>query len=145
MDSGYVWRQKWSVVAVNMVVVSMLDRLGPSAPGLGPSLPALRYFFSGHFYVSVAQPASRGRMVRGTEGSTNFAASLESSLTMTPGRVRTGGNRRWGSLAREWHWASPLDQNGGRTTQMAGVPELQSRQLPTLCSSEEELPAGRLI
>ena len=61
MDSGYVWRQKWSVVAVNMVVVSMLDHLGPSAPSLGPSLPALRYFFLAIFMsVRLSQPPGEG-------------------------------------------------------------------------------------
>lgn len=31
MDSGYVWRQKWSVVATNMALVRVLSRREPSS------------------------------------------------------------------------------------------------------------------
>lgn len=55
----------------------MMDSPGPSAPGLSPYLPALRYFFL-VIYTSVGlrQPPEEG-WSGGWGGSPNFAVNLE--------------------------------------------------------------------
>lgn len=68
--------QKWSGVAVSMVVVRVLDSPGPSAPSAGLFSLARRDFFWP--FTRQWGPASlRGRMVGGWGGLPNFAASLE--------------------------------------------------------------------
>lgn len=42
-----------------------------------PVLTSTQVLLSGHLYISGAQPASRGRMVRRVGGSPNFAVNLE--------------------------------------------------------------------
>lgn len=73
-ESGHVWKQRQSGVSINLMVVWMLSDLGPTAPGFALCSLVRRYFFPAIFYVSGVQPASDGWE---TEGSPNFAASLE--------------------------------------------------------------------
>lgn len=73
-ESGHVWKQRQSGISINLMVVWMLNDLGPMAPDFGLCSLVLRYFFPATFYVSGVQSASDGW---GTEGSPNFAASLE--------------------------------------------------------------------
>lgn len=79
MDSGYVAAggggQKWSGVAVSMVVVRVLVSPGPPAPSAGLFSLARRDFFWP--FTRQWGPASlRGRMVRGLGGLAKFCCQL---------------------------------------------------------------------